>query len=67
MTICDISRRKHDGKCLTSTAGFFGSGKSSHAMRNCALLIAKKDKVDNPPSDLGSMNQRKTYLMQFSS
>ncbi|XP_049391512.1 uncharacterized protein LOC125855903 [Solanum stenotomum] len=47
--------RKHEGKCLACTDGFYGCGKSGHKRRDFPMLTVKGRKGKQaPPSGLGS-------------
>uniref|UniRef100_M1DQR2 Gag-pol polyprotein n=1 Tax=Solanum tuberosum TaxID=4113 RepID=M1DQR2_SOLTU len=39
--LCATCGKRHHGKCLASTSGCYGCGKSDHQVRNCPTLAAR--------------------------
>ncbi|XP_049345500.1 uncharacterized protein LOC125810028 [Solanum verrucosum] len=41
MTTCSNCGRKHEGKCIAHTDGYFSCGRSGHKMREIPMLVSK--------------------------
>ncbi|WMV37562.1 hypothetical protein MTR67_030952 [Solanum verrucosum] len=58
-----VCGRKHEGKCLSNTDGWFSCGKSGHKIRDCPILMAKgREGKQAPPCGSGSSAPKKNRL-----
>ncbi|XP_049357009.1 uncharacterized protein LOC125821644 [Solanum verrucosum] len=65
---CAKCGRKHDGKCLVSSDGCYGYGKSGHKMRDCPMLKVKgREEKQAPPSGSNSNALKKNHFYALQS
>ncbi|XP_049345385.1 uncharacterized protein LOC125809871 [Solanum verrucosum] len=58
-TLCATCGKRHHGKCLAGTSGYYGCGKSDHQVRNCPTLMTRGRKAKQAPYDGSDPNAPK--------